>query len=254
VIAIHREYDGSLPTRVVCDAPIFSAATMKQLIAAFCCALLTLPAWAADLIYLNTPAGAERLVAARFKQQFFFVQPYVESQQNLAFCGPASIASTLNSMDIPRPAAAPLSPYTFFTQGNIFTPATQRIKSSAQVSLNGMTLAEVAEFFNALGVKAAGYYAEQLDLDQLRVLVQTTLQNPKKRIIVNYSRKPLGQVGAGHMSPLGAFDENSDSVLLLDVAKFKYPPAWVTLTDLLIAVRTTDPDSGKSRGIVVVEQ
>jgi hypothetical protein len=40
---------------------------------------------------------------------------------------------------------------------------------------------------------------------------------------------------------------------LLDVAKFKYPPVWITLADLLAALRTNDPDSGKSRGIVVVE-
>lgn len=224
----------------------------KRLITALCCLLLALPAWAAELLYLNTPAGSERLVSATLKQHFFFVQPYVESQQNLAFCGPASIAATLNSMEIRRPAAGHLHPYGFFTQDNIFTPATERIKSSARVSMSGMTLAETTAFFNALNVKASRYHADELDLDALRTLIRAALQNPKQRIIVNYSRQALGQAGSGHMSPLGAYDEKSDSVLLLDVAKFKYPPAWITLPDLLSALRTTDPDSGKSRGVVVV--
>ncbi|MBL8489164.1 MAG: phytochelatin synthase family protein [Rhodocyclaceae bacterium] len=213
---------------------------------------LGLPAWAADLLYLNTPAGAERLVAARHRQHFFLVQPYLESQQNLAFCGPASIAAVLNSLDLPRPAAGPLYPYPFFTQDNVFTAATQRIKSHIQVNARGMTLAEFAAFLNALGTRATVHYADDLDLDGLRALVKATLDDPKGRLVVNYSRKPLGQAGDGHLSPLGAYDEASDSVLLLDVAKFKYPPVWISLQDLYTAIRTTDPDSGKSRGLVAI--
>ena len=44
------------------------------------------------------------------------------------------------------------------------------------------------------------------------------------------------------------------SVLVLDVAKFKYPPAWVGLADLMAAMRSVDPDSRKSRGLVIVEK
>lgn len=213
-----------------------------------------LPVWAADLVYLNTPQGSERLLAAKWRSQFFAVQPYIESQKNLAFCGPASIAAVLNSLSIPRPAVEQLYPYQFFTQDNIFTPATQRIKSYIQVSSRGMNLAELAAFMNGLGVKASLYYADQLDLERLRTLVQSTLANPDGRLLVNYSRKPLGQAGTGHISPLAAYDAASDSVLLLDVAKFKYPPVWISLPDLWEAMHTIDPDSGKSRGLVVVEK
>lgn len=228
---------------------------LRRLAFAFLLALTCqLPAWAGDVVYLNSPQGEERLVGARLRSQFFAVEPYVESQKNLAFCGPASIAATLNSLDIPRPAVEQLYPYPFFTQDNIFTPANQRIKSYIQVSSHGMTLAELAAFMNNLGVKARPYYADQMDLGQLRSLARTTLANPQARIIVNYNRQPLGQAGTGHMSPLVAYDPGSDSVLLLDVAKFKYPPAWIALADLWAALRTVDPDSGKSRGLVVIEK
>jgi hypothetical protein len=221
--------------------------------AAACLALLlTFPAWAANLVYLDTPMGAERLMAAQNRQQFFLVAPYLDTQQNLAFCGPASMAAVLNSLGIPRPYAATLHPYRYFTQDNLFTPATQRIKSYALVSAQGMTLAEFTEFLNALGVRAVSHYADGLEIEALRTLVRSALENPARRLVVNYSRKPLGQVGDGHLSPVAAYDEASDSVLVLDVAKFKYPPTWVPLGELLQAMRTTDPDSGKSRGMVLI--
>lgn len=216
--------------------------------------LAALPAWAGNLVYLDTPQGAERLLAAPLRSQFFAVQPYVESQQNLAFCGPASMAAVLNSMGIPRPPVDALVPYRFFTQDNIFTPATEQIKSRSQVAKRGMTLGEFTDFIAQLGVKARLFRADRMDLGRLRAQVRETLANPDERIVVNYSRKPLGQIGTGHISPLAAYDAASDSVLLLDVAKFKYPPVWIPLADLWEAMRTTDPDSGLSRGVVVVDK
>jgi hypothetical protein len=214
--------------------------------------LLTFPAWAANLVYLNTPKGAERLMSAQDRLQFFLIEPYLDTQQNLAFCGPASMAAVLNSLGIPRPFSATLHPYRYFTQENLFTPDTQAIKSYAQVSSQGMTLAEFTAFLNALGVRAVSHDAEGLDLGMLRTLVRGALENPARRLVVNYSRKPLGQIGDGHLSPVAAYDEASDSVLVLDVAKFKYPPTWVPLVELLEAMRTTDPDSGKRRGMVLI--
>ena len=43
-------------------------------------------------------------------------------------------------------------------------------------------------------------------------------------IALSYSRRPLGQTGDGHFTPLAGFDRDTDSVLLLDVARYKYPP------------------------------
>ena len=50
-------------------------------------------------------------------------------------------------------------------------------------------------------------------------------------LLVNYHMPTLGQGSAfgGHVSPLGAYDEVTDSVLLLDV--------WVTITHLFLPVR-----------------
>ena len=77
-------------------------------------------------------------------------------------------------------------------------------------------------------------------------------QRPTSFLIVSYTRQVIGQTGSGHFSPIGAYDEASDHVLVLDTARFKYGPHWVPLPLLFDALLPIDPDTGKSRGYMVV--
>ena len=79
------------------------------------------------------------------------------------------------------------------------------------------------------------------------------LGEPGHFVIVNYLRKALGQEVGGHISPLAAYDAKSDRFLLLDVARYKYPPVWVKTSDIFDAMNTSDAaNDGKSRGYVLV--
>jgi protoporphyrinogen oxidase len=72
-------------------------------------------------------------------------------------------------------------------------------------------------------------------------------------VIVNFLRRALGEEIGGHISPLGAYDEKSDRFLILDVARYKYPPVWVKTADLFDAMNTPDSDNdNKTRGYVLV--
>jgi hypothetical protein len=79
-----------------------------------------------------------------------------------------------------------------------------------------------------------------------------TVADPSARLLVNYSRVPLGQNGEGHISPVGAYDAATDSFLVLDVARYKYPPAWVSYDLLLAGMRLVDSESALSRGILIL--
>ena len=59
---------------------------------------LTSNSIAVELVYLNTPAGTNLLLKADLNKQFFSLMPYVVTEEHETFCGPASIASTLNSL------------------------------------------------------------------------------------------------------------------------------------------------------------
>ena len=82
--------------------------------------------------------------------------------------------------------------------------------------------------------------------------MQATLSEPFTYVVVNYVRQLLGQAGAGHISPLGAFDPHTDRVLVLDVAAHRYPYSWVPVTRLWSAMNTIDTDSGRARGHLLV--
>mgnify|MGYP000025786412 FL=1 len=228
---------------------------IKRFLLATAVALVSLQAAiAGDLVYLNSKQGAQRLLNADMNQQYFLIENFVDVQENLGFCGPASMAAALNSLPtIKRPKTSELGSYAYFTQDSLFTDATSKVKSRSEVMRAGLTLQQMALFLDKLGVASTIYYGDTLNESTFRDLIRANLSDSNQRILVNFNRATLNQAGTGHFSPIAAYDTATDSVLILDVAKFKYPPFWVKTTDLLAAMQTMDPDSGKNRGLLILK-
>ena len=112
--------------------------------------------------------------------------------------------------------------------------------------------------------KCQGLYVEQVygsnsTIDEFRRVVKQTCTapssiqtQPTSFLIASYTRKVIGQTGTGHFSPIGAYDESTDLVLVLDTARFKYGPHWIPLQLMFEALQPLDPDTGKSRGYMVL--
>jgi len=62
----------------------------------------------------------------------------------------------------------------------------------------------------------------------------------------------LGQTGDGHFSPIGGYHAEKDLVLIMEVARFKYPPHWVPLQLLFDAMKAVDKVTGLSRGYITL--
>ncbi|CAI9288431.1 unnamed protein product [Lactuca saligna] len=73
-------------------------------------------------------------------------------------------------------------------------------------------------------------------------------------LISSYNRGTFKQTGSGHFSPIGGYHAGRDMVLVLDVARFKYPPHWVPLTLLWEAMDTIDDSSGFRRGFMLISR
>jgi hypothetical protein len=73
-------------------------------------------------------------------------------------------------------------------------------------------------------------------------------------VVAAYAREALGQTGVGHYSPIGGYHKEQDMVLLLDVARFKYPPHWVSVKDLHKAMMRIDDATGLPRGYVTINK
>lgn len=69
-------------------------------------------------------------------------------------------------------------------------------------------------------------------LEDFRAALTSSCRGDGSFLIVSYTRKTLGQTGDGHFSPVGGYDAASDSLLVLDVARFKYPPHWCPVTTM----------------------
>ena len=203
------------------------------------------------LIPLQESQGSTVLDRSRARADFLPLVEQFVTQANLAYCGVASAVMALNSLAVPAPPTPGYGPYRFWTQDNLFTTAAAQASVTQEtVARRGMTLAQLAGLLAQPGVTVQRWHGDQLSLPQLRGLLRQSLADPSDRLVVNYHRSALGQKGGGHISPLAAYDERSDRVLLLDVARYRYPSVWVPTPALWQAIRTVDSDSGLSRGLV----
>ena len=55
---------------------------------------------------------------------------------------------------------------------------------------------------------------------------------------------PSGDPEHGHFSPIGAYNYKKDAFLIMDVAKYKYPPVWVPSLNLFQGLSTIDNCAG----------
>ena len=228
---------------------------LLALVAAFVLPLVVPLAQAsgATPIPLADPPGQALLQHSGARADYGPLAQEMVTQANLAYCGVASAVVALNSLKVPAPAAEGYGPYHFWTQTNLFAPeAGPRSLDPAVVARQGMTLAELAGLLVSRGLTVRRYHGDQLTLEQFRTLARRSLADPRDRLLVNYDRRALGQAGGGHISPLAAYDARSDQLLILDVARYRYPAVWVSSEALWQGMRQLDRSSGRSRGLVIV--
>jgi ATP sulfurylase len=87
-----------------------------------------------------------------------------------------------------------------------------------------------------------------------RDIVKKMVQRDDAFIVCSYSRTAFSQTGDGHFSPIGGYHPEQDMVLMLDTARFKYPPHWVPLPLLWDAMLAIDRTTGKTRGFSLVQR
>ena len=160
----------------------------------------------------------------------------------------------LNALGIDRPATLAYPEYVYFTQQDFFAKVEPRLAVGATVDREGMTLAQLGEVLKGFGVLVTVQPADALNVDQFRQLLRDRLGAGAGFMLMNYNRKLMGEMGGGHWSPLAAYHPGSDTVLILDGARYKYPPVWVPVATLLEAGQLPDSGSGKSRGLLIVRR
>ena len=203
-----------------------------------------------DLIALQSAEGEALLFGAEARRDYLPLSIHFTTQRIPTFCGPATIAMLLNALEVPRPPSDATSGRGLFDQENVFTRRVEALKSRGRVARGGMSLKEFGAALAAHDLEVDVHHASDTSLDEFRRIAAAELESDGRFVAVNYRRSELEQEIGGHISPLAAYDADTDRFLVLDVARYKYPPVWVEAAALYDAMNTTA--GKKTRGFVVV--
>ncbi|MBS2022478.1 MAG: phytochelatin synthase [Deltaproteobacteria bacterium] len=157
------------------------------------------------------------------------------SQKATALCGPTSLAMVLQSIGV---EAEP---------GNVLigTPVSHVLG----VRVGGMSLDQLGEVLEVKTTHRTDLVRD-LSLDALRIELRN-VNDPRFRYIANFDRRPLFGWGGGHHSPLGAYLEAQDALLVLDVNS-RVGPFMVSVPQFHRVLFSRDAWMDKTRGLARV--
>ena len=230
------------------------------------------------LLEWPTEASEARLSRSTHKADFFPLSNHFLSQDNKIFCGPVSAAIVLNALRLRRRPALPLDTHSLardelawlsdkfnpflrkYTPHNVLTRDTKtrmevmgkpiEIKGELKRDF-GLQLRQLAQVFRAhQALVTIRVVDDDRPGDAIKRELAQNLATPHNFVVVNYARRALGQSGGGHISPLAAYDERSDSFLIMDVNPNRAPWVWVHSADLIAAMRTFD--TVENRGYLLI--
>lgn len=200
-------------------------------------------------IEFASPEGKELFAEAfadGMMNGFFRLIGTFQTQAEPAFCGLTSLSVVLNALSI-DPGRKWKGPWRWFDESML-----DCCEPLEKVKQEGITFAKVACLAKCAGASIQAFRADESSLNSFRAYVEECASSESRHLICSYDRRPLEQTGIGHFSPLGGFHRQRDMALILDVARFKYPPHWIPLSLLWKAINTIDESSGKARGFMVV--
>lgn len=185
-------------------------------------------------------------------ETYFPLAEQFTTQGHPAFCGLGSLTMALNAILLD-----PARPW----QGSVWRWFDESMLDCCEphdvIKIQGITMAKLSCLASCNGASVQIRYASDVTLEEFRAeLARVCKQEPftslpdsaRTVMVASYARPVLSQSGSGHFSPIGGYNEHSDMLLIMDVARFKYPPHWCPVSVFFQAMQQLDPDSGRSRG------
>lgn len=230
----------------------------------------------------NSKQGLQRFERSQYKNDFYQLVNFYQPQINPLYCAVASSVIVLNALkngeiasqkelEINRPQSVGGGVVEFksYSQLNFLNEQTNKIKDKEVIEFKksikirgkevfdaGISLADLKDILRkAYNLKVEMVYAKRNNsrsIENFRSDLKKYLVDDKNFIIANFNGEVLNAKVGGHMSPIAAYDEESDSVLILDVALHKENWYFVPLEKLYQAMNTKDDH--KYRGYLIVSK
>jgi hypothetical protein len=226
----------------------------------------------------NGGIGSLTSMLSRYSLPYFLISSGWDVQKNQAYCAVATAASILNSLrflerDTSQSSSSQVTsnslptdpayrPFAYATQNDLFNTCTNQnviytndngIMDGVLTPPFGLSMMQMADLFrNCYFRNGNSVYGNvdinvqhadhtHLTLAKMRFDLMNALEDKNSRVMINYNRHLVGQLGGGHWSPLAAYSQSMDAFLVMDVAKYKYPPVWIPTSLLYESMGTKDP-------------
>ncbi len=194
----------------------------------------------------NSSVGAERLRTSTAKANAEKLIKAYEKQIKDTHCGIATSVVALNALFYDGEKR--------MTQESFYSEKLKK-PSQTQVDKGGLPfawLASILENLGSLKLTVSKHVASSLPDQQIRQSIIAALKDSNRCVLTQFGHPKLGQTGEdGHWSPLAAYDERSDSFLLLDVCD---GPRWVSAPLLIEAMRTETRVKKLPRGFLILDK
>jgi len=204
----------------------------------------------ADTIAFSSPEGQQvfkEALALGGLGGYFQLAEQFHTQADPSFCGLGSLVVALNALGI-DPGRLWKGPWRWFSEELL-----DCCVSLPEVRARGLDVDELTCLARCNGADAELTRADASDLATWRSSIATAAAGDTV-IIASYDRAAMSQTGSGHFSPIGGYHPTRDLVLVLDVARFKYPPHWVSAEQLWRAMKSEDPATGRARGWITLRR
>nr|UXP11857.1 phytochelatin synthase [Eucheuma denticulatum] len=173
-----------------------------------------------NLVDFNSAEGKSRFssaLEAGHAETFFPLISQFQTQSHPALCGLTTLSTILNALQI-DPKRVWNHPWRWFAESLL-----DCCLNMEDMKTEGITMDQLACTAACQGstVRALRGLSAQDARDMIRDSARGNADGSFEFIVAAYDRQALGQTGTGHFSPIAAYDHASDSVLVLDVARFK---------------------------------
>ncbi|GJJ76200.1 glutathione gamma-glutamylcysteinyltransferase [Entomortierella parvispora] len=178
-------------------------------------------------------------------ESFFPLCTAFNTQSDPAFCGVSSLSMVLNALSI-DPRKQWKGVWRWYSDEQLDCCASLEIMRQKGITFN--QFACLARCHAKVVVKRADKHT----LEEFRKDVESVSQSDNIHMVLSFSRSALGQTGSGHFSPVGGFHKETDKALIMDTARFKYPPFFATIQQLWESLLPEDPETGLRRGYFLI--
>lgn len=234
------------------------------------------------MIEWNSDEGIARFNSSKYKNDFYQLANFYQAQINPIYCAPATAIIIKNAIFYPnipnqissqtiRPNGEIIPFNLYVNQNEFFNEKTNKIKDREIIDYKkplskspknaiqsydpGLNLSDFKKFLSIHQLKAKINYATDNSSDQInkfRDNLKRILTDKNKFIVANFDGKILQAKTNGHISPIVAYDQESDSLMVLDVALHKNTWFWVNVDEMFNAMNTKDGDN--FRGYLIIEK